>query len=108
MRDLLGTLGAAIAVFAGTNIAGIIVLTVLFLSARAAGKPRPWQIWAAKHAGIGVLVMVSAIAALGLTVVPDRWVGLLGHVSVALGVKGLIAAIRATALTRPRRRPRPG
>ena len=56
------TVPAAVGVFAGTNIDDIIVLTVLFLSARAIGKPRPWQIWAGQYAGIGVLVIVSATA----------------------------------------------
>lgn len=95
MGDLGGTLAAAVGVFAGTNVDDIIVLTVLFLSARAAGRPRPWQIWAGQYAGIGVLVVVAAVAALGLTIVPDRWVGLLGLVPFALGLKGLVAAIRA-------------
>jgi cadmium resistance protein CadD (predicted permease) len=82
-------------VFAGTNVDDLLVLTVLFLSARAGGRPRPWQIWAGQYAGIGVLVAVSAAAALGLTVVPDRWVGLLGLLPFALGVRGLVAALRA-------------
>ncbi|MDL4813423.1 cadmium resistance transporter [Actinomadura opuntiae] len=73
----------------------IIVLTVLFLSSRAGGTLRPWQIWGGQYAGIALLVLVSVVAALGLTVVPDDWVGLLGLVPFALGVKGLIAAVRA-------------
>lgn len=92
--DLLGVLGAAAGVFAGTNVDDIIVLTVLFLSTRASGRPRSWQIWSGQYAGIGVLVAVSAVAALGLTIAPDRWVGLLGLVPFALGVKGIVAAIR--------------
>ena len=95
MRDLAGTVVTAAGVFAGTNVDDLIVLTVLFLSARAAARPRPWHIWAGQYAGIGVLVAVSAVAALGLSIVPDRWVGLLGLVPFALGVKGLVAAIRA-------------
>ncbi|KXK63434.1 cadmium transporter [Micromonospora rosaria] len=92
---MFGTVGSAVVVFAGTNVDDIIVLTVLFLSARASGRPRPWQIWTGQYAGIGLLVAVSAVAALGLTLVPDRWVGLLGLVPFALGVRGLVAAIRA-------------
>ncbi|GLI02195.1 cadmium resistance transporter [Phytohabitans aurantiacus] len=95
MGDLVGTVVTAAGVFAGTNVDDLIVLTVLFLSARAAARPRPWHIWAGQYAGIGVLVAVSAVAALGLSIVPDRWVGLLGLVPFALGVKGLVAAIRA-------------
>ncbi|MEN3610480.1 cadmium resistance transporter [Plantactinospora sp. ZYX-F-223] len=95
MGDLVGTLVAAVGVFAGTNVDDIIVLTVLFLSARAAGTPRPWQIWAGQYAGIAALVAISAATALGLTIVPDQWVGLLGLVPFGLGVRGLVAAIRA-------------
>lgn len=80
--------------FAGTNVDDLVVLTVLFLSARATGRPRPWQIWSGQYAGIAVLVVVSALAALGLAAVPDRWVGLLGLVPIALGVKGLVTTIR--------------
>ncbi|WP_229401377.1 cadmium resistance transporter [Micromonospora okii] len=95
MGDLLGIIAAAAGVFTGTNIDDIIVLTVLFLSARASGKPRPWQIWVGQYAGIATLVAVSAIAALGLTVVPDQWVGLLGLLPFGLGVRGLLGAIRS-------------
>lgn len=91
------TVLTAVGVFAGTNVDDIIVLTVLFLSARASGRPRPWQIWAGQYAGIAILVAVSALAALGLTLVPDRWVGLLGLVPLALGLRGLIGAVRGGA-----------
>ena len=91
---MLGTVLAAAGVFAGTNVDDLIVLTVLFLAARAAGRPRPWQIWAGQYAGITVLVTVSALAALGLALVPDEWVGLLGLVPIALGIRGLIGAAR--------------
>ncbi|MCW3838500.1 cadmium resistance transporter [Micromonospora yasonensis] len=93
--DLVGTLAAAVGVFAGTNIDDIIVLTVLFLSARASGKPHPWQIWVGQYVGVAALVAASAVAALGLTLIPDQWVGLLGLVPFGLGVRGLIGAIRS-------------
>ncbi|MFJ2034082.1 cadmium resistance transporter [Streptosporangium sp. NPDC087985] len=83
--------------FAGTNIDDIVVLTVLFLSLRASGLPMRWQIWSGQYLGIGVLVLVSVVAALGLTVVPGDYVGLLGLVPFALGVWGLIKAIRVRA-----------
>lgn len=93
--ELLGRVAAAVGVFAGTNVDDIIVLTVLFLSVRAVGRPKVWQVWGGQYAGIAVLVAVSAVAALGLTVVPDAWVGLLGLVPFALGVRGLVAALRS-------------
>ncbi|GAA3340398.1 CadD family cadmium resistance transporter [Amorphoplanes nipponensis] len=89
------TVLAAAGVFAGTNVDDLIVLTVLFLAARASGRPAPWHIWLGQYAGIAALVAVSALAALGLTLVPDEWVGLLGLVPIALGVRGLIGAFRS-------------
>lgn len=94
MGTPFATLGAAVGIFVGTDIDDIIVLTVLFLAFRATGAPRRWQIWAGQYLGVAVLIGVSAVAALGLTIVPDRWVGLLGLVPLALGVTGLVAACR--------------
>ena len=95
MNPLPGTIAAAVGVFAGTNIDDLIILTVLFLTYRASGKPRPWQIILGQYTGIAALIAASAVAALGLTVVPDQWVGLLGLIPIALGGRGLINAIRA-------------
>jgi cadmium resistance transport/sequestration family protein len=92
VRGVVGTVLAAAGVFAGTNIDDLIVLMLLSLSSRAAGKPKPWQIWAGQYLGIGALVAVSAVAALGLTIVPDDWVGLLGLVPLGLGVWGVVRA----------------
>lgn len=99
--DLRSTIPTAVALFAATNLDDFIVLTVLFLSARATGRPRPWQIWVGQYVGIAALVAVSAAAAIGLKSIPDRWVGLLGIVPLALGVRGLIEAIRARAEDEP-------
>lgn len=98
------TILAAMGVFAGTNVDDLLVLTVLFLSSRASGRPHRWQIWVGQYAGIALLVAVAAAAALGLAVVPDGWVRLLGVVPLALGVKGLVGAFRARADSDP---PRP-
>jgi cadmium resistance protein CadD (predicted permease) len=89
-----GLAAAAAGLFVGTDIDDLVVLTVLFLAARAGGRPRLWQIWLGQYLGIAVLVAVSALAALGLAVVPDRWVGLLGLLPLALGVRGFVAAAR--------------
>ncbi|WP_412540722.1 cadmium resistance transporter [Longispora sp. K20-0274] len=97
MGHLFGTVAAAVGVFAGTNVDDLLVLTVLFLSFRAGGRPRPWQIWLGQYLGVAALVAASALAALGLRLVPDRWVGLLGLVPLGLGVRGLVAAFRGGA-----------
>ncbi|MFF5292465.1 cadmium resistance transporter [Paractinoplanes globisporus] len=89
----MGTILAAAGIFVGTDIDDLIVLTVLFLAARAAHRP-VWKIWAGQYLGIAVLVGVSLLAALGLTLVPDRYVPLLGLVPLGLGIWGLIRAFR--------------
>jgi len=89
----VGNALAAAGIFIGTDIDDLIVLTVLFLSARAAHRPA-WKIWAGQYLGITVLVTVSLLAALGLTLIPDRWVPLLGLIPLGLGLWGLIGAIR--------------
>lgn len=94
MDHFLRTVATAAGVFGGTDIDDLIVLTMLFLSARATGRPRQRQIWAGQYAGIAVLVAISLLAALGLQLVPDRWVGLLGLVPLALGAWGLIKVLR--------------
>jgi cadmium resistance transport/sequestration family protein len=101
VEQIPGTVAAAVGVFAGTNVDDIIVLAVLFTSARAVDVPRAWQIWAGQYTGIAALVAVSMIAAAGLTVVPDRWVGLLGLIPFGLGLRGLIMAVRARGEEEP-------
>ena len=92
METFLVPVGAAIGVFAATNVDDIVVLTVLFLQSRADGQPRLWQIWTGQYVGIAALVAVSGAAALGLAIVPDEWVGLIGLVPIALGVRSLVSA----------------
>jgi cadmium resistance protein CadD (predicted permease) len=88
---------SAAGVFAGTNVDDLLVLTVLFLSARATGRPTQRQVWAGQYAGIGLLTAASLAAAVGLTVVPDEAVGLLGLVPLGLGLRGLWLAARGDA-----------
>jgi cadmium resistance protein CadD (predicted permease) len=48
-----------------------------------------------------VLVALSLLAALGLTLVPDGWLWLLGLVPLLLGVRKLLIAIRAARRGKP-------
>jgi cadmium resistance protein CadD (predicted permease) len=80
--------GAALA-FAATNVDDLVVLTALV----GAGLRRV-DVVAGQYAGVGALVAVSVVASLGLLVVPDRWVALLGLVPLGLGVRGLVRAAR--------------
>ncbi len=90
---MISTILTAVGMFAATNIDDIVVLTVLFL-ASTRGGPRPWQIVLGQYLGFTTLVAVSVLAALGLTIVPDEWVGFLGLIPLAIGLWGLARAIR--------------
>src|SRR5215472_12177242 len=97
MTGILTSAAAAAGLFAGTNIDDMVVLAVLNASSNADGRPRRWQIWAGQYLGVGTLTATSIAAALGLTFVPERWVGLLGWVPIGLGIRKLVIAIRAEA-----------
>jgi len=81
--------------FVVTNVDDFVVLTVLFATA-GRGGPSGRQIVTGQYLGIGLLVTVSSLVALGLSPVPARWIGLLGLVPVGLGVRGLVRLRRPT------------
>lgn len=85
-------LGRAAAAFTVTNVDAFVVLTLLFATSRSTGVPRPAQILAGQCLGFAAWVGVSVLAAAGLRLIPDEWVGLLGLLPIALGVHGLLRA----------------
>ncbi|WP_218004307.1 cadmium resistance transporter, partial [Cellulosimicrobium funkei] len=92
---MLSTIAAAAGLFVATNIDDIVVLTVLFaVAARGSSRLRAWQIVAGQYLGLVTLIAVSFLAALGLTIVPDEWVGLLGLIPLAIGVLALVRTLR--------------
>lgn len=93
--EILAIMLTAAVLFVGTNVDDIVMLTALSASSRAAGRPRPWQIWAGQYAGFTVLVGVSLAAAAGLAVVPAHWLWLLGLLPLGLGLGKLVTAVRA-------------
>ncbi len=97
MSGLWSAAGSAALLFAGTNVDDCIVLAVLNASSRADGRPARWQIWLGQYIGVATLVTVSLIAALGLTLVPDHWLWLLGWIPLLLGLRKFITAIHAHA-----------
>lgn len=79
---------AAVA-FAGTTIDDLVILSALFMAGRVDGTPRAVTIIAGQFAGFVAILGVALLAATGLQIVPDRWVGLLGLVPIGFGVWGL-------------------
>lgn len=92
---MLSTIAAAVGLFVATNLDDIVILTVLFaIAARGTSQLRGWQIVAGQYLGLITLIAVSSVAALGLTIVPDEWVGLLGLIPLAIGVLALVNTLR--------------
>ena len=83
---MTGLIVSAVAVFAGTNVDDLVVLTALLGSQQVERR----RIVVGQYLGIVALVAVSVIAAVGLVIVPDRWVGLFGLIPLGLGVRGLV------------------
>jgi len=104
MSSLAAQIATAAALFAGTNVDDVVVLSLLTASSRAGGRPRRWEIWVGQYAGFAVLVGLSAAAGRGLALVPARWLWLLALIPLGLGVANLAAAIRSL---RRGERPRP-
>jgi cadmium resistance protein CadD (predicted permease) len=94
VHEIVATIVTAVAVFAATDIDDAVVLVVLNIASRATGAPKRWEIWAGQFIGIGLLVLVSFLAALGLSTVPVKWVGVLGLVPLLRGIQGLARLIR--------------
>jgi cadmium resistance protein CadD (predicted permease) len=89
LRDTVSLLVTAVIAFVGTTIDDVIILTALFVTRRSTGRPRAASIVAGQYAGFAAILAVALLAATGLQLVPDRWVGLLGLVPIGFGVWGL-------------------
>lgn len=90
---MMAVILSAIGLFAATNIDDIVVLTVLFVASARGGIPA-WKVVGGQYLGFITLVAISVVAALGLTIVPDEWVGFVGVVPLAIGTYLLIKGLR--------------
>jgi cadmium resistance protein CadD (predicted permease) len=77
----------AVGAFASTNVDNLLVTSAQIAAARA---DRVRRILWGQATAAAIAVWVSAAAAAVLFDVPTRWVGLLGFVPLALGLRGLI------------------
>jgi cadmium resistance protein CadD (predicted permease) len=91
----LNAVGLAIVLFAATNIDDILLLSAFF----ADRTMRPLAVVAGQFAGIGVLALASAAAAVLALTVPDGWIALMGLAPLALGIRGLGALWRSRNAT---------
>jgi cadmium resistance protein CadD (predicted permease) len=108
MASLPAEIVTAVALFAGTNVDDVVVLSLLSASSRAGGRPRRWEIWAGQYAGFTVLAGLSVAAGRGLALVPGRWLWLLALFPLGVGIVSLAAAIRSVRRGEPPRSPSAG
>ena len=94
MRWLLTAITTGTLAFAATNIDDIFILTLFFAQAGKKGGGR-WRIVAGQYLGFIALVAISFTGYFARFVVPREWIGLLGLVPVAMGVKKLVEWKRA-------------
>ncbi len=80
----LALLTTGIVAFVTTNVEDLLVLIVLFAQPNPRKHAR--EVMAGYCSGVGVLILLSIVGALGLLLVPDRLFGLLGLVPIVLGV----------------------
>jgi cadmium resistance transport/sequestration family protein len=86
---MIGTILAAVGLFVSTNIDDLVVLTILFLVSARGGTLTAWKVVTGQYLGLVTLIAISVAAALGLTLVPDEWVGFLGLLPLGIGLYGL-------------------
>jgi cadmium resistance transport/sequestration family protein len=99
LDSLFAAVVAALAAFIATNIDDIVILTVFFAStsadARTNPNPRAIAGLQVRHVVIGqylgfvAILAVSALGLLGALIVSEEWIGLLGLVPLAMGIRGL-------------------
>ena len=87
---MLRTLFLSITAFAATNVDDLLLDTLLFSGAST--KRERQKVVAGKYLGMGALTALSVFGAMGLQLLPQRYVGCLGVVPIMLGIRELIAA----------------
>jgi cadmium resistance protein CadD (predicted permease) len=87
MDHIAASIGIAVIAFASTNIDDLVMLIGFF----ADDGYRPRQIVAGQFAGIAALIAAALLGALAVHGVPPAYIGLLGLIPIAIGVKKLVA-----------------
>lgn len=89
---MLSELSIGVVVFASTNIDDIFLLSAFFSDPHLQRR----RVITGQFLGIGVLVVVSAVAALLALAIPEGWTALLGLVPLGLGLRRLLALRRSS------------
>ena len=82
---MISIVTTSIVSFISTNIDNIFVMMVLYARVDETFKKK--YVVIGQYLAIGILTAISLSAAFGLNFVPQKYVGLLGFIAIALGVK---------------------
>lgn len=85
MAGLINTSITAITAFAATNLDDIVILMVFFSQVNATFRSR--HIVTGQYLGFIILILASIPGFLGGLILPKAWIGLLGFLPIAIGVK---------------------
>lgn len=85
---MISTVITAFVSFVSTNIDDIFILMLFFSQANSIMRKR--HIIIGQYLGIGILTAISIIGALGVSLIPQEYVGLLGLVPIYLGIKAYV------------------
>ncbi len=88
MNWFFTVLATGITVFAVTNIDDIVILMLFFSQVNDTFRPR--HIITGQYLGFTALIIASLPGLFGGLIVPRAWIGLLGLVPIAIGVKQLL------------------
>ena len=86
---MISIVTTSIVSFISTNIDNIFVMMVLYARVDETFKKK--YVVIGQYLAIGILTAISLSAAFGLNFVPQKYVGLLGFIPIALGVKEWIS-----------------
>jgi cadmium resistance protein CadD (predicted permease) len=92
VNQSLAVLSASLTTFAATNIDDAFLLTLFF-----ARRIPTRRIVAGQYLGFAAIVGISLIGVWGALAIPHRWIHLLGVLPLAIGIKRLLQARRASA-----------
>jgi cadmium resistance protein CadD (predicted permease) len=95
--EWVSLIALGVTAFAATNIDDSLLLLLFFGDRRY----RIRHVFAGQALGIGLLVLISLAGALLALAVPERWIGLLGLLPIALGARGLVDRRRGIAAQAP-------
>lgn len=86
----------ATALFSGTNVDDLLLISLFSAHARSGNGPlRTWHVWAGQYLGFGALIAASALIGRGLALAPEHWLWLLALVPLGIGVVTLVNALWA-------------